>query len=203
MKFHSMSVCVVMLLGAADGARAAGPTVTAKEFQLFMDWKDGSEDPRLAKDNEATRVKKIAKSLGVSAADLKKAIDKVEPAFSSLKAETEAAIRAELDKTPIKKQLKSVEVNIDTAHAVALVKWGCGDARDTDKEASWVAAAVAAGGSIVKTAALWCVNDGDTKLFSAKIGRDAFERIDLKSVDRFATSRYIKLFEDVKRGPHT
>jgi hypothetical protein len=25
----------------------------------------------------------------------------------------------------------------------------------------------------------------------------------VKSVDRFATSRYIKLFEDVKRGPHT
>jgi hypothetical protein len=201
-KIAQLMFPLAILTLATTAARAGGPPVTPKEFQLYFDWKDGNDDPRLAKDNGVARLKKIAKNLGISPAELQRSIDKVEPLFSAIKADTEAAIRIELGKTPLKKQVASVEVNIDTNHPVALVRWTCGDPRDTDKEAAYVAWGVAQGGSIIKTAAVWCVNEAGTKLFSAKIGRDAFERVDVKSVERFATSRYIKLFEDVKRGPH-
>jgi hypothetical protein len=85
---------------------------------------------------------------------------------------------------------------------VAYVKWKCGDQRDVDEEAAWVAWAVNQGGGVVKTAGVWCVNEIDTKLFSAKIGRASFERIRKEAIERFASSRYIRLFEEVKRGPH-
>ena len=197
------NVPAVLLLLVTGLARAGDVRITPEEFQLFFDWKDNKDDPRLVKDNDANKIRKIAQSLRVNATDLKKAIGRVEPAFPTLKADTEKLIREQLDKTPLKKAIRDVEVNIDTNHPVALVKWTCGDARDSDKEAAYVAWAVSQGGSIIKTAAVWCVNEADTKLFSAKIGRDQFQLVDVKSVDRFASSRYIKLFEDVKRGPHT
>ena len=129
-------------------------------------------------------------------------VDKVGPLAATLQADTEKAVRAALASTPVAKQVASVEVNVSTGHAVAFVKWRCGDARDVDKEAAWVAWGVADAGTVVKTLGLWCVNEIDTKLFSAKIGRECFERISRETIDRFATSRYIRLFEEVRRGPH-
>lgn len=198
-----MAWVLVLGFGLTRAASAAVPDITAREFQLYMDWKDGKEDPRLAKDTDEVKLKKIAKTLGASPADVKNAIARVEPVIGTLKAELEMVVKDELAKTPIKPKVRSVEVNLDTAYPVAFVKWACGDARDIEKEAAYVAYGVAQGGVLIKTLGLWCVGEGDTKLFSAKIGRDAFTRIDLKAIERFATSRYIKLFEEVKRGPHT
>lgn len=186
----------------APEAPATGGGVSPADYQLYMDWKDGREDPRLEKFSEDVKLKKIAKNLHVKSKDLKAAIRRVEPLAATLATDTEKAIRAELDKTPVKNQISKVEVNVRAGHVIAFIKWKCGDARDVDKEAAYVAWAVSQGGQVVKTAGVWCVNEIDTKLFSTKIGRAAFERIRKESIERFATSRYIKLFEEVKRGPH-
>ncbi|MBT6433370.1 MAG: hypothetical protein HOK97_01820 [Deltaproteobacteria bacterium] len=55
---------------------------------------------------------------------------------------------------------------------------------------------------LVNVLGLWCVNEIDTKLFSAQIGRAAFTKISKSSVPRFAASRYIRFFQKIKRGPH-
>jgi hypothetical protein len=184
-------------------ARAEGPAIQPEEYSLYVMWTDSREDARLQKLGEDARIKKVAQSLGVSAKELKRVIDKVEPAMPSLKADLDKAVRGAVAQTPLAKQLISVEVNTETEHVVVMIKWRCGDPRDWDKEASLVAWATAAGGPVTKILGLWCVNELDTKLFSAKIGRPGMDRIDKAAVDRFASSRYIKLFEEVKRGPHT
>ncbi len=198
----STILLVLAILLSAPEAQAEGGGVSPTDYQLYMDWKDGREDPRLEKFSEEAKLKKIAKNLRVKTKDLKAAIRRVEPLVATLATDTEKAIRAELDKTQIKSQISTVDINTQTGHVIAFIKWKCGDARDFDKEAAYVAWAVSEGGQVVKTAGVWCVNEIDTKLFSAKIGRAAFERIRKESIERFATSRYIKLFEEVKRGPH-
>ncbi|OGQ91759.1 MAG: hypothetical protein A2289_11945 [Deltaproteobacteria bacterium RIFOXYA12_FULL_58_15] len=193
---------IAAVLGGAFPAGAKGPEISPEEFSMYSDWKEGCEDPRLEKFDEAAKLKKIAKNLGVSSKQLQANIDKVEPLLVELKAGTEAGIKEELEQTPIGKQVVSVELNLDSGHAVAWVKWRCGDERDRDKEAAHVAWATSQGGPVVKILGLWCVNEIDTKLFSAKIGRPALDRINKATIERFATSRYIKLFEEVRRGPH-
>lgn len=183
---------------ADDGALS----VTAREFELFKAWDEGKDDPRLEKLADKAKMQKICKTVSASVKDLQAAISKVEPLASALKAEHERAIRAQLDQSPLKGRVQGVEVNTDDVAAVAWVHWKCGDARDIDKEAAHVAFASAQGSKMVKTLAVWCIDDGKAKQFSATIDRTGFEKIDVKSIDRFATSRYIHLFVGVKRGPH-
>lgn len=183
-------------------AQAAGPEVSSKEFQLYMDWMDGKDDERLAKLKDKDKRVKIAKNLGVSVSELNRAVDKVTPVAATLAKDSEKGVRDAADTTPLKGRLVEVHIDAGQGHVVAGVKWRCGDARDTDKEAAYVAWAVSDGAQPVKTLVLWCVNEGETKLFSAKVGRDGFEKITKDQVERFASSRYIKLFEEVKRGPH-
>jgi len=193
---------IVCASAVAVPAQAADAEITPHDYALYIDWKDGREDPRLQDLSDAVKLKKIARSLGLKARDLKVIIDRVAPVAPRLRGENEKAIRAALGQTPLKSQLVSVEVNTDIGNVIAWVKWKCGDPRDVDKEAAYVAWATAQGGSVVKTLGLWCVNQIDTKLFSGKIGRDAFLRIRKEAIERFAASRYIRLFEEVKRGPH-
>lgn len=193
---------IAVVFGTAQLALAAGPDVSPEEFNLYREYVIGRDDTRLEKYNDKAKLKKIARSLGVSTKQLKGAIDKVEPLIESLQADTEKAIRASLDQTSMKKAVLKVEVNLETEHAVAFVKWRCGDPRDHDKEAAYIAWAVADGGPVIQLLGLWCVNSIDTKLFSGKIARPALGRVSKTGVERFATSRYIRLFEDVKRGAH-
>jgi hypothetical protein len=191
-----------MVLGSVQTALAGGPAVSPEEFNLFREYVSARDDTRLEKYNDKAKVKKIARSLGVSGKQLQAAIDKVEPLIDSLQADSEKAIRAALDQTSLKKVILKVEVNLETEHAVAFVKWRCGDPRDHDKEAAYVAWAVSEGADVVKLLGLWCVNSIDTKLFSGKIARPALGRVNKSGIERFASSRYIRLFEDIKRGAH-
>jgi hypothetical protein len=197
-----LAAAVVAVL--SDGAVwARGPEITPVEYERYMDWKEGRLDPRLEKLSEDQKLAKIAASMGIKPAELKKAVDKVTPVAPSIAADSERAIQASAQETPLKGRVLEVHVDADQGHVVAGFKWRCGDERDADKEAAYAAWAVNEGAPVAKTLVLWCVNEIDTKLFSAKIGRTAFEKVQKDQVDRFATTRYIKLFEEVKRGPHT
>lgn len=203
--FHfGMYVAVVCcFVGFARAASANPAAVTAQEYQLYMDYREGREDARLQKMSDAQKRKAIARSLGVSATELSLAIDKVERVQPSLAEDTSAAISRALEQTELRGRVLDVYVDASQGHVVSGVKWRCGDERDRAKEASFVAWAVNEGGPIVKTLALWCVDANDSKLFSAKIGRSGFEKVQKETIERFATTRFIRLFEDVRWGPHT
>jgi hypothetical protein len=194
----SLSLFLAMPAFADEGALS----VTAREFELFKAWDEGKDDPRLEKLADKAKMQKIAKTVSASVKDLQAAITKVEPLAGSLKGEHERSIRAQLDQSPLKGRVQGVEVNTDDIAAVAWVNWKCGDARDIDKEAAHAAFSAAQGSKMVKTLAVWCVDDAKAKQFSATIDRTGFEKIDAKAIERFASSRYIHLFVGVKRGPH-
>ena len=199
-------VGVVGAVPRVTAAQAAAPQlaadVTARDYKLYLGWNEGKADPKLATVKDGERLKRIAKSLGVPAKELEKVIARVDPVAKSLGPDTEASVRQSLDQTALKGRVQLVEVNAALPLVVAGVKWKCGDQRDLDKEAAIVAAAAAKGSKLVQTLGLWCVNDADTKLFSATIDRTGFEKIDPASIERFATTRYIHLFVGVQRGAH-
>lgn len=199
---------VVLALSIVISALCAGSSlagtfeVSPQEYALYKDYLEGRADERLATDDEETKLKKIAKTLGVNLNELKAAIEKVKVAQPSLNQDTVAAIRASLEQTPLAARVLDVELNTDTRHAVAYVKWRCPDKRDVDLEAAYVAWAIGDSNPLVNVLGLWCVNEIETKLFSAQIGREAFTKIRKSSIPRFAASRYIRFFQKIKRGPH-
>ena len=195
-------LALAVTLLATHAVLARGPDVSPADYQLYMDWRDGREDPRLEAQSEEQKLARIAKSLNVKPADLKRVVERIDKVAATLAADTEKAIQQALAETALKGRVLEVHVDAGQGHVVAGLKWRCGDTRDADKEAAWAAWAANDGGRVVQTLVLWCVNDVDTKLFSAKIGRAGFEKVAKDGIERFATSRYIKLFEDVKRGPH-
>ena len=195
-------VALLLLASPTSVAATEALDVSAEEFGLYMDWMAGREDPRLEKYNDAQKRKKIARSLGVQVKVLGAAITKVGPVAGTLPQQTSSAIRAGLETTTLKGRILDVIIDAEQAHVVAGVQWRCGDPRDFDKEACWAAHAVGQTGRIVKTVGLWCTDSTGIKQFSAKIARSAAQRISKSSIERFAGSRYIRLFEEVKRGPH-
>ncbi len=193
-------VALFSLTAVPTMASPAGE-VTVEEYQLYMDWMDGKQDPRLEKFNDAKKMKKIAKNLGVKVGIMKAAVEKVSPLAKDVGKDAEKSIRASLAQTPLKGRIKDVIVDAEQGHVIAHVQWSCGDKRDAEKEmafAGWAAAQA----TVVKTSALWCVNSVGTKLLSAKASNSALSRISKSGIERFARARYIRLFEGVKRGPH-
>ncbi len=195
-----LSLVIVVSVGVPEAP--ALPDVSQVEYALYMDWHEGRDDPRLEALDGPARLKKIARTLGVRSADLKAAIDKVQPFADTIAKDTEKAIMAVLATTPLAGRVLEVVVDARQSHVIAYVKWRCGDKRDADKEASYAGWAVAQRAEIVKTVGVWCVNSVDTKLFSAKVSKQSLALINKRSIERFAQARYIKLFEQVKRGPH-
>lgn len=182
--------------------RRAPSPISADDFNLYMHWRDGKDDPRLSNLSDASKMQKIAQASGVDVRRLQHAIAAGEKAAPTLSHDVEEAIRTALKTTPVGADVLSIEVNTHNPHVVAGVKWRCGPEENREKEVSYVAWGVAEGSPLVKTIALWCVSASDQKLFSAKIGRSAFERISVEHIPRFAAARYIRLFEDVRRGVH-
>jgi hypothetical protein len=203
-KWRGLALWVALggLCSSAVAGQDAITSVSSEEFALYKDWINGRQDPRLEEFSDKIKMKKIAKNLGVKLRVLKAAVEKVEPVAASIGPTTERHIKASLESTPLKERIIKVHLDIEESHVVAWVQWRCGDKRDVEKEASYVGWAVGQKGHVVKTLALWCVNAKDTKLFSAKASRTSLARINKSGIERFATSRYIRLFEEVKRGPH-
>ena len=201
-KSYVLTASIVFSALSLASITAVAADISPKEYALFMDWKDGQEDEKLAEDDQETKTKKIAKSLGVTVAELEAAVAKVQAVESTLGSTTADAVRGSIKQTPMSTRLLDVEINTDTRHAVAYVKWRCPDKRDIDLEAAYVAWAIGDSNPLVNVLGLWCVNEIDTKLFSAQIGRESFTKIRKSSIPRFAASRYIRFFRKVKRGPH-
>ena len=176
--------------------------VEAAEYAHYRAWIDGKGDPRLAEFDDATKKKKIAGQEKLKVSELDAVVSKVGKVAEVLAPANEKEIRKHLDQTVVKGRVREVEIDLSSSHPVAYVKWVCGDKRDVDKEASYVAWAVGQAGPLVKILGLWCVNEGDTKLFSAQIGRGGFTKIRKAKIERFAAKRYAIFFEKVKRGPH-
>ena len=134
--FLTASIVLSALCLAPVAASAAD--VTPQEYALYMDWKDGQQDERLAEDDPETKKKKIAKTLGVTVAELDAAVAKVQGVVATLGSSTAEAVRGSIKQTPMASRLLDVEINTETRHAVAYVKWRCPDKRDISASLTFV-----------------------------------------------------------------
>lgn len=191
------------LLIASSVTASTVMDISVEEYASYKAWVDGKEDPRLANDNDQVKMRKIAKQEKLSVSSLKAIIKKVDSTINLLKPENQKAISTALNQTVLSKRVREVEINTASSYVVAYVKWECGDKRDIDTEAAYVAWATAQAGSTIKTLGLWCVDKRGVKQYSATIERESFSRVNKASVKRFGKSRYARLFQDIKRGPHT
>lgn len=199
---RGIAVVLGVLWAFGGVAQAAKIELSAKDYRLYVGWTQGKEDPRLEKLSEVKKKRKIARSLGVSLKELDAAVSVVGPVAATLPAKIESAVAEQLAKTSLKGRIKTVEISPVDDAIVAGIKWSCGDVRDHDKEAVYVAWAFSEAAPVVKTLALWCVDGSDTKQFSGVIDNTGYTRIRESGIERFASSRYIKMFTDVKRGAH-
>ena len=92
-KSYVLTASIVLSAFCLAPMAALAADVSPTEYALFMDWKNGQEDEKLAEDDQETKTKKIAKSLGVTVAELEAAIAKVQAVESTLGTSTaEAAL---------------------------------------------------------------------------------------------------------------
>ena len=175
----------------------------AEDAVSCSDYRDGCQDARLAKADDGERVRRIAASLGVTPTRLREAVDKVTAAGPDLDRKAEKSIDEKIRQTRVGTRSVKVDVDASQGHVVAGVHWTCDNPYELEMDAAAVAWAVGQGAPIVKTVAMWCTDKTGTKQFSGKIDRQASLRIEPARIDRFAKTRYIKLFEDVKTGSHS
>lgn len=196
------TVFLTTLLATSQLAAQTAPVeLTADEFNQYRTYVSLKDAPKLANLAEKQKRAKIAQSINITPAQLDAAIAKGEKAGEGLVDRTVAAVQAELQKTPLKGRVKDVSIDTSSDQAVIFVKWQAANALDFDKEACHIAAAVKAGGHIVSLVVLWAANANDVTVFSAKVGRPAFSKINPATINSFASTRYIKMFEEVRRGP--
>jgi hypothetical protein len=193
---------ILISYGLSAAAPVANPGLSLEDYAAYKDWMSGCEDPRLADDSEDVRYAKIAKTIGLSGEALKKIVERVAPLADGIDKAMQDKIKVHVGTTVLKTRLKEAHVDARQGHVVAGLKWQCGDMRDVKVEAAYAAWAVAQGGFLVKTLVVWCTNEVGTKLFSAKIGRPNFLKIQKSRIERFGRTRYIRLFEEVREGPH-
>ena len=175
--------------------------MNADEFRYWRTYVQLQNAPKLKPLTENAKRAQIAKHLKISPAQLSEAIAKGEQHGEGIEQRTAEAISKALETTMLKGRIQDLTINTDTDQAVAFIKWTARSPLDFDKEACWAAWAVGEAGHIVNILVLWAVNAADATVFSAKVGRTAFTRIHKNRINSFASTRYIKMFEDVKRGP--
>jgi len=191
-------VCLVLprFLSAACPVQLSPEDYTYfKTYQLYKD------APKLANLPDAKKRVKIAENLKISVSRLNTAIQNGLKAGNNIEELVKTSIQEALAETPLKDKVLDVTINTQTEHAVAFIKWRAQNPLDFDKEACYGAFSVKEGGPFISIAVLWAVNNNDVTVFSAKAGRSAFEKISKSQINNFASTRYIKMFEEVKRGP--
>lgn len=198
--------CALLVLAAEEPKTpkqaVLGPEVSPREYEIYAAWRESHQQSDWEKYDETTKRANVAQLLEIPTKELDAVVGKLEILMPTLKKHTEKAIQANLKNTPLASRVLTVELNLDAKMAVAWVAWQCKDLRDLDKEAAYVAWAVAQGGPVVSVVGLWCTDPKGTKLFSAKIGRPAMGCIKKDAIERFGCTRYIKLFESVIHGVH-
>ncbi len=194
------SCLVAAVLALALPAQAAEFPMTAEEFVLFRDYQQALTDARVQKMPEKDRLPAIARNFRVSEKKLKEAIEKGAAHGESMGKLAEEASRAALVDTEIGPRIKELRVDTSAGHVVAYVTWSLGSPEAVDREACLVAARVTKANPLASTIKVDVVGAEQQKVFDALISRVNAGRIKEESIVDFASTRYLKLFEKVKRS---
>ncbi len=189
-------------LALPASSHAAELAMTAEEFGLWRDYQSALTDARVQKMPEKQRLPAIARNFKTTEKKLREAIEKGEKEGEAVAKQAEELTRAALKETPLAGRLKEVRLDASAAHVVAYVTWTAESPETVDREACLVAARVQKANPLAKTIKVDVLDpiDGQSKLLDALIGRDRAARIQEDRIVDFASTRYLKLFEKVKRA---
>ncbi|MBI5546287.1 MAG: hypothetical protein HY901_20565 [Deltaproteobacteria bacterium] len=192
---------VLSLVLPAVGCGADLP-MTAEEFGLWRDYQSAISDPRVQKMPEKQRLPAIAKNFRAAEKTLKEAVEKGEQYGEGIGAQVQALTRGALSSSDFAARIKEVRVDTSAAHVVAYVTWVATTHETIDREACQAASKVFKSNGLIKTLKIEVLDPDDEKkrLFEALIGRENAGRIDEERIVDFASTRYRRLFEKVKRA---
>jgi hypothetical protein len=199
-----MPLSLLLLLGPALPARAEAIDLTEEQFKTYHDYLEALQDPRVEKFKPAEKLAKIAHNFHVTLAELKQAIAKGERYgdLQAIAAASEQAIRDSLAGTPVDGRVVQVQVDTREGHAVAYVGWREGKPEALHQEACWVAARMRKAAPLAADLRLWAVDpkEPDRRVFDAIITGGAASKIKEHRIADFASTLYIKLFEQLHGG---
>jgi hypothetical protein len=195
-------IVAASLLCLAPGARADGADMTEVQFKAYHDYLDALTDARVQKMKPAKRLPAIAHNLGLPLPKLKAAIDKGKElggAEAIAKASVDA-IQASVAGTPLEGRLGEVRVDTNDSHVVTYVSWKADKGEALEQEACLLAARAKKAAPISADLRLWATDPANQehKMFDGMITGAAALNIREARIADFATTRYIKLFEQHK-----
>ena len=181
-------------------ASAGEITISREEFVAVTELKALKENPKNAKVPEAKLKQQASKTAGLKPQDFDAAQKKMDAFGGELGKKAEAVLKQKLEASILGKRTGTVVVDVSQAHVVVGVSWKQGNVLDLEDEAATVAGIVKEEVPFVATLAVWATDAGEKKVFSAKIGHAPMQNINLAKIKDYAKTRYIKFFEEVKRG---
>jgi hypothetical protein len=184
----------------ASTAFAGELSLSREEFIAVSEFKALKQNPKNAKVPDQKLKAQASKTAGLKPQDFDAALKKVDQYGDELSKKAEAILKQKLEASIIGKRLGTVVIDTSQAHVVVGVSWKQGNVLDLEDEAATVAGIVKEEVAFVSTLAVWATDAQDKKVFSAKIGHDPMQNINLGKIKDYAKSRYIKFFEEVKRG---
>ena len=196
------TILAALLLWGAPRARAEGADMTEAQFKAYHDYLDALTDSRVQKMKAAKRLPAIAHNLGLPLPKLKAAIDKGKElggAEAIAKASVDA-IQAAVAGTPLEGRLGEVRVDTNDSHVVTYVSWKADKPDALEQEACLLAARAKKAAPISADLRLWATDPAsqEHKMFDGMITGAAALNIKEARIPDFATTRYIKLFEQHK-----
>jgi len=197
-----VAACVLALapLAPAHTARAEPVPMTAREYQLYRDYLGALDDERVKKMPEGKRLAAIARNFKVPEKDLASAVGKGDKVGRDAARRSETEIRSLVDGSGLAGRVHDLRVDDSAGHVVTYVGWKNVDPAKLEQEASLAALLAARGAPISHTIAVWAVDAAGRKVFEGKISAEAAGRFNAERMEMFASTRYIRIFEDVRNA---
>lgn len=194
---------LLLLPFAPAPARAADLPMTAEEFGLWRDYQGALTDARVQKMPEKQRLPAIAKNFQANEKKLRDAVEKGEKYGEGIAQQVQESTKAALAASELAARIKEIKVDASAAHVVAYLTWTAATPEAVDKEACLAAVTAVKANPLVATLKLDVRDPSDDKksLFEALISRANAQRIQEDKIVDFASTRYLRLFEKVKRVP--
>jgi len=202
----SLVVPLLALVARAPQSRAEGMDLTEEQFKTYHDYLDALQDPRVEKMKPDDKLNKIAHNFRIPLPKLKEAIAQGERYgdLKAISATSEQAIRESLAGTPIEGRVVYLSVDTREGHVVTYVSWRVGKPEALEQEAALIAVRVRKAAPISADLRLWAVGPGDPdhRVFDGMISGEAAGKIQERRIPDFASTRYIKLFEQLHEDGH-
>jgi hypothetical protein len=199
---RAVVVGLVLLASSLSPIRAAHAdggslTITRQQYQLYKDYQDALQDPRVEKMKEKDRLPAIAHNFKVKEKELKAAVEKGDAEASQVEAIETAALKEAFKGTPLDGHLGEIRVDASKGHIVSYVQWYNSDTSKLDQEACYAATRAIKAATLTGTVYLYA-NDAtakDKKVYSSLISAENALRIKEDQIVDFALTRYKGLFE--------